>query len=106
MWWRWIIAGVVSVSLFWFYYRPASTAADRLEASEQAVHFFLGMILPLLLSPFFVFGPHYAAIALFLGVAKEAIEFLIRGDFAAGDSCTDVSFWFLGGLTAPLIKSF
>lgn len=94
---------------------------DALRPTEQGVHFFLGMIsLPTLrlladflhlhfISEYFVFlfpsfdSAIWSVVAALAGaVVREIADVITDGYWQPRDSLTDVGFWLLGGLVAPL----
>jgi hypothetical protein len=94
---------------------------DVLRPTEQGVHFFLGMMsLPTLrlladwlqlqfVGEYFIFlfpsfsSAVWSVIAALAGaIVKEITDVIAAGHWQPRDSLTDVGFWLLGGLVAPL----
>jgi len=94
----------------------------RASASEQTAHYLAGMTIFAflnLLSQIFLDRPVvvdpswyiYVSAAVSIGVEKECAEFVLSRfrrsrKWSFRDSLADVFFWFLGGLTAPLLKMY
>lgn len=81
---------------------------SKLEPTEQAVHYFLGMTLVLPIAKYFALtgAGWYILIALACSVVKETADVVFTGHWDRRDSVVDTAFWMLGGLTTPLLRSF